>query len=183
MSEKDKMLKGEWFICSDEGLARERDNAKKVIYTYNKSQSRQERQRILKIAFKKVVNDDFEIEPPVYFDYGYHIELGKNFYANCGCIFLDAGLIAIGDNVMLGPNVQLLTSTHPLDSKRRNQCLEKALPITIGNNVWIGGGAIICPGVAIGDNAVVGAGAVVTKNVAANVLVAGNPASIIKSIE
>ena len=123
------------------------------------------------------------IEPPFYCDYGSNIKLGNNVFMNFNCIILDVMEVKMGNNVMLAPNVQIYTATHPLEAKSRNSGKEFAKPISIGNDVWIGGGAIICPGVHIGNGVVIGAGAVVTKDVPDNLFVAGNPAKVIKSID
>ncbi len=122
------------------------------------------------------------IEPSFRCDYGYNISLGKNFYANFDCVMLDVCPVRIGDNCMLAPGVHIYTATHPLDAEERNSGVEFGKPVTIGNNVWIGGRAVINPGVTIGDNVVVASGAVVTKDVPANVVVGGNPAKIIKTL-
>ena len=108
--------------------------------------------------------------------------MGDNFFANYGCIILDCNKVIIGDNVLLGPNVQIYTAAHPTNAKERLRGMEYAKPIVIGNNVWIGGGAIICPGVTIGDNVTIGAGSVVTKDIPANVVGAGNPCRIVREI-
>ena len=123
------------------------------------------------------------IEPPFYCDYGLNITTGKDFYMNFNAVILDVAPVVIGDNVMCGPNVQLLTATHSLDAQIRNfSGTESGRPITIGNRVWIGGGVIVCPGVSIGDEAVIGAGSVVTRNVPSRVFAAGNPCRVIKEI-
>ncbi len=122
------------------------------------------------------------IEPPFYCDYGYNIFLGNNFFANFDCVMLDVCPIRIGDNCMLAPGVHIYTATHPIDPVARNSGAELGKPVTIGNNVWIGGRAVINPGVTIGDNVVVASGAVVTKDVPDNVVVGGNPARIIKKL-
>jgi maltose O-acetyltransferase len=124
----------------------------------------------------------FWIEPQFYCDYGYNIHLGKQFYANHGCVILDGALVTIGDDVMLGPGVLISTATHPLNAEKRKKGIESAHSITIGNGVWIGMGAKILPGVTIGENAVIAAGAVVNKNVLANTVVGGVPATFIKQI-
>ncbi|MDF2524594.1 MAG: maa, partial [Clostridiales bacterium] len=126
--------------------------------------------------------DSFHIEAPFNCDYGYNIEVGENFYANYGCTILDVNKVIIGDNVLLAPNVQIYTAAHPVDPSKRLTGKEFAKPIVIGNNVWIGGGAIICPGVKIGDNVTIGAGSVVTKDVPENVVAAGNPCRVIRRI-
>jgi len=122
------------------------------------------------------------IRPPLYVDLGVHLHLGARSFVNFGLVALDVAHIRIGDDTKIGPNVQLLTPIHPVDPEPRRAKLEAARPITIGNNVWLGGGVIVCPGVTIGDNTVVGAGAVVTKDLPANVVAVGNPARVIKEI-
>jgi maltose O-acetyltransferase len=123
-----------------------------------------------------------EIRPPLQCDYGYQIHIGKRTYINFGAVLLDVAAIIIGDDVQVGPNIQLLTPTHPLDQGLRRAKYEAAKPIKIGNNVWLGGGVIVLPGVSIGENTIVGAGAVVTKNLPENVVAVGNPARIIRSL-
>lgn len=124
------------------------------------------------------------LEPPFRCDYGANITLGKNFYANFNCVVLDVAPVVIGDNVLFAPNVQIYTAGHPLDVKSRvEEGIEFGTPITIGNNVWLGGGVIVCPGVTIGDNSVIGAGSVVTKDVPANVVAAGNPCRVIRTLD
>ena len=122
------------------------------------------------------------IEPPFHCDYGYNTYVGKNFYCNYDCVFLDCGDIRIGDNVMLGPKVALYAVGHPIDPTVRSCCHDYPIPITVGSNVWIGGSCVICPGVTIGENTVIGAGSVVTKDVPANVVAAGNPCRVIRPI-
>lgn len=123
------------------------------------------------------------VEPPFTCDYGYNIEVGENFYANVNLVILDGAKVRIGDNAFIAPNVGIYTAGHPLDASDRNKGLEYAYPITIGNNVWIGAGAIILPGVTIGNNVVIGAGSVVTKNIPAYSLAVGNPCRVIKRID
>ena len=122
------------------------------------------------------------VKPPLYVDYGENIHLGARSFINYNLVALDVVAITIGEDCMIGPNVQLLTPTHPVDPQTRRDKLEAAQPITLGNNVWLGGGAIVCPGVTIGDNSVIGAGSVVTKDIPANVVAVGNPARIIREI-
>lgn len=121
-------------------------------------------------------------EPPFYCDYGSHIEVGKNCFANYNLVILDVAKVKIGDNVMMGPNVSLYTAGHPLHPQARNSAYEYGVPLTIGNNVWLGGGCIILPGVTIGDNVVIGAGSVVTHDIPNGVVAAGNPCKVIKKI-
>ena len=138
-----------------------------------------------KQLIKEIVNsigENFVIEQPFHCDYGYFITIGENFYANYNLTILDTAKVKIGDNVFIGPNVNIYAATHPIYKERRNQNLEKGIPVTIGNSVWIGGNVTILPGVTIGDNTVVGAGSVVTKPLPANVVAAGNPCKVIKTI-
>ncbi|ANU46342.1 galactoside O-acetyltransferase [Enterocloster clostridioformis] len=121
-------------------------------------------------------------EPPFHCEYGTHIEVGKDFYANTGCVMLDVGKITIGDNALFGPNVAIYTAGHPIHYDSRNSGYEYGIPVTIGNNVWIGGNCVILPGVKIGDNVVIGAGSVVTKDIPDNVCAAGNPCKVIREI-
>ena len=122
------------------------------------------------------------VRPPLYVDYGHRVTLGAGVFINFGATLLDVAPIRIGAHTQIGPNVQLLTPTHPLDAAERRAGWESAEPITIGENVWLGGGVIVCPGVTIGDNTVVGAGAVVTRDLPAGVVAVGNPARVIKEI-
>lgn len=182
ISEKEKMLQSKLYDASDWELTEERDFARNLIYEFNntKPHEKEKREKILKQLL--IVKGKINIEPPFYCDYGYNIEVGDNFFANFGCIILDVNKVRIGDNVLLAPYVQIYTATHPLEPKERLTLKEFAKPITIGNNVWIGGGSIICPGVTIGNNSVIGAGSVVTKDIPDNVLAAGNPCKIIKKL-
>ena len=136
---------------------------------------------IVKKLFKKADDTTF-VNPPFYCDYGTHIEVGKNFFANYNCTFLDVGMIRIGDNVQMAPNVAIYTAGHPVHPATRNSAYEYGIDVTIGNNVWIGGNVVICPGVTIGDNAVIGAGSVVLKDVPAWTIAAGNPCRVIRKI-
>ena len=128
------------------------------------------------------LGEDSWIRPPLYVDYGVHLHIGARTFVNFGLVALDVAHIRIGDDTKIGPNVQLLTPIHPVDPVPRRDKLEAAKPITIGDNVWLGGGVIVCPGVTIGDNTVVGAGAVVAKDLPANVVAVGNPARVIKEV-
>ncbi len=128
------------------------------------------------------IGAQIEIEPPFYCDYGTNILVGNKFYANIGCVILDCNLVEIGDNALLGPYVQIYTAYHPVDPALRLIGKELAAPIKIGNNVWIGGGAIICPGVSIGDNTTIGAGSVVVKDIPYNSIAVGNPCKVIRAV-
>lgn len=140
------------------------------------------RKRLIKDLIN-TVDDNFVIEAPIHFDYGENISIGKNFYSNYNLTVLDGTSVSFGDNCFIGPNCSFYTAVHPVDYKLRNKGLEKALPIKVGNNVWFGGGVTVLPGVTIGNNVVVGAGSVVSHDVTDNVVVAGNPAKIIRRIE
>lgn len=127
-------------------------------------------------------SDNAFINPPFYCDYGFNIEVGKNFFANYNCTILDVAKVTIGDNCQLAPNVAIYTAGHPVHPETRNSGYEFGIPVTLGDNVWIGGNSVICPGVTIGDNTVIGAGSVVTKDIPANVVAAGNPCRVIRQI-
>jgi maltose O-acetyltransferase len=159
-------------------LVAARQRARGVVARYNATAEEQ----LLRELFARVGEEPC-VEPPFFCDYGTNTSIGDRFYANTGCIFLDSAPVTIGDRVLLGPAVQLLAATHPLEADLRAQGLEYAEPISIGDDAWLGGGAIVLPGVTIGDRAVVGAGSVVTRAVPADVVVAGNPARVIRSLE
>lgn len=180
LSDKQKMLSGLEYYPSDKQLFRDREHAKQLCEKFNQIaiSQRKEGRKILKGLFNSC--HSAWIEPNFYCDYGYNISIGKHFYANHGLIILDAAPVTFGDNVMIAPGVLLSTATHPLDPITRNKGIETARPITVGKNVWIGMGVKILDGVTIGDNAVIAAGAVVNKDVAANTLVAGVPATLLK---
>lgn len=182
MTEQEKMAAGLWFNPADKLLSKQRVHAKALCAQLNKQGPLpfKAHQELARQLFGKV--GSCYIEPNFFCDYGKNIELGQNFYANHHCIILDAAKVSIGNDVLFGPGVQIYTVTHPLDAAQRKTGLEQAKAVTIGNSVWLGGGAIILPGVTLGDGAVVAAGSVVTKDVPAYVVVAGNPATIIKSL-
>lgn len=183
MTEKEKMIAGEMYNPGDETLVRDRERARKVVRIYNQTtETEYEKRDIIIRDLLGSAGDNVYFEPNIRFDYGYNTFLGDNFYANFDCVFLDVCPITIGNNCMLAPGVHLYTATHPLDATARNSGREFARPITIGDNVWIGGQAVINPGIVIGDNAVIASGAVVTKDVPPNVVVGGNPAKVIKEI-
>lgn len=181
-TEKEKMIAGELYFANDPELVADRMFARSQIQIINQAESAELRSQLLKETFGRTGKKIY-MEPVINFDYGYNIFVGENFYANFNCTFLDVSTIEIGDNCMFAPNVQLYTATHPLHPVKRNSGLEYAKPIKIGNNVWLGGGVIVTPGVTLGDNVVVGAGSVVTKSFPDNVVIAGNPARIIKTVE
>ncbi len=182
-TEKENMLSGSYYNPGDEELIKERDYAKDLLFEFNHTRpgEKEKRHRILKQLI--LAKGTFYIEAPFYCDYGYNTEVGENFYANYGCIILDVNKVWIGDNVLFGPYVQIYTAAHPTDPVERSLGKEFAKPISIGNNVWIGGGTVVCPGVRIGDNVTIGAGSVVTKNIPDGVIAAGNPCRIIRKVE
>lgn len=184
MSEKEKMLAGELYDANyNDELEKERLKAKDLCYEYNNimPSDLEKREELIKKIIGKV-DKEFRIEQPFWCDYGYNIEIGKNFYSNHDLIILDAAKVKFGDNVFIAPNCGFYTAGHPLDVERRNKGLEYAKPIEIGNNVWIGGNAIVLPGVKIGDNSVIGAGSVVNKDIPSNCVAVGNPCRVIKEL-
>jgi maltose O-acetyltransferase len=180
---RERMLAGEPYIADDPELAEASLAARELMKAYNAATSRQAplRRQLLEQLLGSI-GEDTELRAPVYVDYGTNLHIGARCFANYGLVALDVAAIRIGDDVQIGPNVQLLTPTHPVEPEPRRQKWEAAEPITIGDNVWLGGGAIVCPGVTIGENTVVGAGAVVTKDLPANVVAVGNPARVIRHI-
>lgn len=180
-SQRERMLAGDLYLASDADLTRESRRAGEMVQQYNGAPHADDASRsaILR-QLLGAVGDDSVLRPPFYCDYGYQIHIGSRVFANFGLVALDVARITIGDDVQIGPNVQLLTSTHPLDPAHRRDKWEAAKPITLGNNVWLGGGVIVCPSVTIGDNTVIGA--VVTRDVPSNVVAVGNPARVIRSV-
>tara|TARA_R110002049_G_scaffold309311_1_gene521151 strand:- start:6714 stop:7274 length:561 start_codon:yes stop_codon:yes gene_type:complete len=184
MTEKEKMIAGELYAPNDKELIDDRYQARVLMHKINtlSIDNIEERNKAANQLLSNA-GENLYVEPPFYCDYGYNIKTGKNFYTNFNCCILDVSTVTIGDNVMFAPNVQVYTATHPLDHKTRNSGVEFAKPIVIGNNVWVGGNSTICPGVTLGNNVVVGAGSVVTKSFPDDVVIAGNPAKIIKTID
>ncbi|CAM6091608.1 unnamed protein product [Calypogeia fissa] len=184
-SERDKALAGDLYDSNDPELRQLRNRARRLQRRYNQTTEEEEeaREAILK-EWLGSKGEGVYLEPPFTCDYGGNLYIGDFTYMNFDCVVLDVCRVDIGSHVKFGPKVQIYTATHPLDGTQRTTppYLEGGKPIKIGNNVWLGGGCIICPGVSIGDNSTIGAGAVVTKNVPANVLAAGNPARVIKEL-
>lgn len=182
-SQKDRMLAGDLYIADDPELAKDFHKAKRLLREYNQTTEYQEtdRKKILDDLFKQS-GKKIHIEPPFHTDYGCNTVIGENFYSNYDCIILDIANVKIGDNVMFGPRVGLYTAGHPIDAVIRNEYYEYGKPITIGNNVWVGGNVVVNPGVTIGDNVVIGSGAVVTKDIPSNVIAVGNPCKVLREI-
>jgi maltose O-acetyltransferase len=167
----------QWYNPRDKCFAVRRKRAKQILEQLQTiSQHHFSERKALLSNLLGRTGKQFYIESPFHCDYGDNISIGENFYANTGCIILDAASVSFGKNCMLGPNVNIYTSTHPMDAELRAKHLEASMPITIGDDVWIGGNATILPGVTIGDRAVIGAGSVVTRNIENDTVVAGNPA-------
>ncbi|HWM36865.1 MAG TPA: sugar O-acetyltransferase [Streptomyces sp.] len=179
----ERMLAGDLYIADDPELARRQQLAVRLSARYQAAyvEDADAAQPILAELLGSV-GDEAHVRPPLYVDYGSNITLGARTFVNCNLTALDVAAITIGEDCQIGPGVQLLTPTHPVEPQPRRDKLEAALPIVIGNNVWLGGGAIVLPGVTIGDNTVIGAGAVVTKDVPADVVAVGNPARPVRNI-
>lgn len=185
LTEKEKMLAGMLYDADhDEELVQDRIRAKDLCYDFNQLRPSQleEQKKIMKKLLGKT-EETFQIIQPFWCDYGYNIEIGKNFFANHNLVILDCTKVKFGDNVMIAPNCGFYTAGHPLDAERRNQGLEYAYPITVGDNVWIGAGVHVMPGVTIGNNVVIGGGSVVVKDIPDNVVAVGNPAKVIKTLD
>ena len=183
-TEKEKAREGILYDANyDEELVAERIAAADITYMLNSLKPSQvaEREAVIRRLLGRT-GKNFSIVSPFYCDYGYNIEIGENFFMNMGCVILDGARVTFGDNVFIAPGCGFYTAGHPLDHERRNKGLEYALPITVGNNVWIGAQVCVLPGVSIGDNTVIGAGSVVTRDVPAGVLAAGNPCRVIRPI-
>lgn len=178
-TEKQKMLAGELYDASDDELKADMAATRTWLVSYNAALGMElSDRRILLAGRLGAVGAGSTIRPPFHCDYGFNIRLGAGVFMNFGCVVLDVVEITIGDKTQIGPNVQILTADHPRNPAKREAGLEFGRPIHIGRNVWIGGGAIILPGVTVGDDAVIGAGSVVTKNVPAGATVMGNPARV-----
>ena len=182
-SQRERMLAGDLYIADDPVLAQEAERAHSLMHEFNTSApSDTALRRRLLTQLLGSIGEGTEIRAPLYVDYGYQIHFGARTFANYGLVALDVAPITIGDDVQIGTNVQLLTPTHPLEPEPRRAKWEAAEPITIGDNVWLGGGVIVCPGVEIGADTVVGAGAVVTRDLPAGVLALGVPARVVRSV-
>lgn len=183
MTEKEKMLNGEVYDACDQELLIELNAMKDRCWEYNQMRPTllKERNQMLHQILGQCDEDTF-INQPFYCDYGKHIRVGKRFFANFNLVVLDEGLVTIGDDCFIGPNVSIYTACHSTDPVERNSRREWAKPVTIGNNCWIGGSVTILPGVTIGDNVTIGAGSVVVKDIPSNTVAVGNPARVMKHL-
>ncbi|WP_144797142.1 sugar O-acetyltransferase [Halorubrum depositum] len=183
-TETERMLSGEAYDSSDPTLVADRERARDLARRYNATSEaeRDRRERLLRELFD-AVGEGPTVQPPFRCDYGYNVAVGDDFFANYGCVFLDSNPIAFGDRCLLGPGVHVYTPTHPLDPEERATGRERAEPVTVGDDVWIGGRAVLNPGVTVGDGAVIASGAVVAEDVPARTVVGGNPARVIREIE
>ena len=182
MTEKELQQAGMLYKL-DADLSRAHFNAMRITRLLNNTPDDQtERKKELVRELFAYAGKDAYVEAPFYCDYGYNVSVGDSFFSNYDCVFLDCGRITIGDHVMLGPKVSIYTANHAIDPAVRSLGHDHGIPVTIGDHVWIGGNSVICPGVTIGDNTVIGAGSVVTKDIPANVVAAGNPCRVIRSI-
>ena len=185
MTEKEKREKGLLYNPNlDQEIVNELRSCKTLCHEYNLTDYTDSEKR--KALIQKIINKvegNFLIEQPFWCDFGYNIQIGKDFYANHNLVILDCAQVKFGNNVFIGPNCGFYTAGHPLNVKERNAGLEYAKPITVGDNVWFGGNVVVMPGVTIGDNTIIGAGSVVTKNIPSNVIAVGNPCKVMKKNE
>lgn len=179
----DRMEGGDWYVAEDPEIIERHLRARDLCDAFNRTPARDaDRQRELLGELLGAIGEATEVRPPLLVDYGSNLHVGARTFVNFGLVALDVARISIGDDVQVGPNVQLLTPIHPIDPEPRREKWEAAKPIVVGDNVWLGGGAIVLPGVSIGDNTVVGAGAVVTRDLPANVVAVGNPARVVRTV-
>ena len=180
---RERMLAGDLYIADDPENARLAQRAVRVADAYHRASVAEDAgARSLLVELLGTLGEDAYVKPPLFVDYGENVHIGPRTFVNYNLTALDVATITIGADCQLGPGIQLLTPTHPVEPQPRRDKLEAALPIVIGDNVWLGGGVIVCPGVTIGDNTVVGAGAVVTRDLPANVVAVGNPARVVREI-
>jgi maltose O-acetyltransferase len=181
-SQRERMLAGDLYIAADGELAADARRARLLQDRLNHPEATEEERRRALTELLGHIGEHSEVRPPFHCDYGTHVRIGARSFANVGLVALDVAAITIGDDVQIGPYVQLLTPTHPLDPALRRDKWEAAEPITIGDNVWLGGGVVVLPGVRIGADSVVGAGAVVTRDLPAGVVAVGNPARVVRHL-
>lgn len=183
MTQKERMLQGKLYRVMDPELRKDHHHAKEMTRKLNATlETEEDLRRALVQQIFGAAGEGAYIEPPFHCDYGIHTTVGKNFYANYNCMILDTAAVTIGDNVMLAPNVGIYAASHPIDPVVRASGMEISKPVTIGDNVWIGGNSVVCPGVTIGSNVVIGAGSVVCRDIPDNVVAAGNPCRVIREI-
>ena len=182
-TEKAKMLAGELYNPLDPQLVADRTRVRNLLLLLNQTREDESEERARLLEEILGYRNDAWIQPPFFCDYGTNIKLGSGVFMNFNCVVLDVMEVTIGDRTMFGPAVQVLTPMHPMGAAERREALEFAKPISIGADVWVGGGAIICPGVTIGDEAVIGAGSVVTRDIPARVFAAGNPCKVIRPLD
>ncbi|MEV4843064.1 sugar O-acetyltransferase [Micromonospora matsumotoense] len=183
-SMRERMLAGEPYIANDPEINADLDRAAQLTERFNRSPADDPQGRLAALRdLLGTVGEDAWVRPPLYCDYGWQTHLGARSFVNFNAVLLDVARITIGVDVQIGPNVQLLTATHPVEAALRRAKWEAAQPITIGDNVWLGGGVIVLAGVTIGENTVVGAGAVVTRDLPPNVVAVGNPARVIRTLQ
>ncbi len=182
-TEKEKMLAGELYDANDPQLVRDRVHCRERCRRLNATVADSPEEMATLLADLVGQPTDAFITPPFHCDYGTNLHFGKQVYFNFNCVILDVLPVTIGDHTLIGPAVQIYTATHPLNADERRGGLEGGAPVTIGRDVWIGGGAILCPGVTIGDRSVIGAGSVVTRSIPSDVVAAGNPCRVIRSLK
>ncbi|WP_434743584.1 sugar O-acetyltransferase [Micromonospora sp. SH-82] len=180
----ERMLAGDRYVADDPEMARLGQRAVRLTYAYHRvwAEEGPEKAQEILVDLLGTVGADVSVKPPFFVDYGAHLHIGDRTFVNANLTALDVAPIRIGADCQIGPNVQLLTAWHPLEPRPRRDKIEAATPITLGDNVWLGGGVIVCPGVTIGDDSVIGAGAVVTRDVPANVVAVGNPARVVREL-
>jgi maltose O-acetyltransferase len=183
-SERERMLAGELYDPADPALVEARADARELTGEYDRTGPREDQRRreLLEELFG-TVGEHAVVEPPFRCDYGFNVEAGDRFFANFDCVFLDVCPVEFGDDCMLGPAVHVYTATHPLDAATRSEGREYGKPVRVGDDVWVGGQAVLNPGVSVGDRAIVASGAVVTRDVPADVVVQGNPAEVVKRLD
>ena len=182
MTERERMLSARLYM-GDAELGELNANCRRLMEKFNATRYEKgsDRMKYIRELFAHVGKNAY-IEPEVYFDYGCHISVGDNFYANTGLIILDQCKVTIGNNVFFGPRVNIYCAGHPIDAGVRNKQLEYGKPVTIGNDVWVGGNVVFNPGVTVGDDVVIGSGAVVTRDIPSHVIAGGNPCKVIREI-
>lgn len=182
-TEKEKMLAGEPYYAFGPELTADRIRCREILERLNASREDEPEKRVRIISELVGQETDAWIQPPFFCDYGENLTFGSKVYFNFNCVVLDVCEVTIGDNVLFGPAVQIYTALHPMNALERRSGLESGKPVKIGSDVWVGGGAIICPGVTIGDRAVIGAGSVVTRDIPADTFAAGNPCKVIRWLD